>query len=92
MREIIIDIGDNRPGAVAKHIILRKLQPKSKAPWIGAMRLLFAIGIVALIGIGITLQIRFPPNRVAVVEATAPIYIIGANHVKTLPEQETPLP
>jgi len=58
----------------------------------GAMRLLFAIGIVALIGIGITLQIRFPPNRVAVVEATAPIYIIDANHVKTLPEQETPLP
>ena len=56
------------------------------------MRLLFAIGIVALIGIGITLHIRFPPNRVAVVEATAPIYIIDANYVKTLPEQETPLP
>jgi hypothetical protein len=56
------------------------------------MRLLFAIGIVALIGIGITLQIRFPANRVAVVEATAPIYIINANHVKTLPEQEVPLP
>ena len=34
MGEIIIDTGDNRPGPVAKHIILRKLQPKSKAPWI----------------------------------------------------------
>jgi hypothetical protein len=58
------------------------------------MRLLFSIGIVALIGIGITLQMRFPPNRVAVVEATAgaPIYIINANHLKTLPEQEIPLP
>jgi hypothetical protein len=58
------------------------------------MRLLFAIGIVVLIGIGITLQMRFPPNRLAVVEATAgaPIYIVDANHVKTLPEQQIPLP
>ena len=56
------------------------------------MRLLFAIGIIALVGIGIMLQIRFPPDRVAVVEATAPIYIVDANYVKTLPEQETPLP
>ena len=56
------------------------------------MRLLFAIGIVALIGIGITLQIRFPPNRVALVEATAPMYIVDRNYVKTLPEQEVPLP
>jgi hypothetical protein len=58
-----------------------------------AMRLL-TIGMVALAVTGIALQIRFPPNQVAVAEATAGarIYKIDASYVKTLPEQEAPLP
>jgi hypothetical protein len=58
------------------------------------MRLLLAaIGIVALIGTGTAVQMRFPSKQVAVAEATAgvPVYKIDANYVKTLPEQEIPL-
>jgi hypothetical protein len=56
--------------------------------------LLPAIGIVALIGTGTAVQLRFPSKQVAVAEATAGVAVdkIDANYVKTLPEQEIPLP
>jgi hypothetical protein len=56
--------------------------------------LLPATGIVVLIVIGTALQIRFPSKQVAVADATlgVPVYKIDANYVKTLPEQEIPLP
>jgi hypothetical protein len=54
--------------------------------------LLPAIGIVALIATGTALQIHFSSKQVAVADATpgAPVYDV--NYVKTLPEQEIPLP
>ena len=59
------------------------------------MRLLLpAIAIAVLIVTGTALQMRFPSKQAAVAEATlgVPIYKIDASHVKTLPEQEIPLP
>jgi hypothetical protein len=58
------------------------------------MRLLIpAIGIAVLIVTGTALQMRFPSKQVAV-EATlgGPVYKIDANYVKTLLDQEIPLP
>jgi hypothetical protein len=60
-----------------------------------AMRFLLpAIGIVVLIVTGTVLQIHFPSKQVAVADASlsVPIYKIQADYVKTLPEQEAPLP
>ena len=56
--------------------------------------LLPAIGIVVLIVIGTALQIHFPSKQVAVADATpdVTVYKIDANYMKTLPEQEIPLP
>jgi hypothetical protein len=57
--------------------------------------LLPAIGIVALSTTGYALQTHFSSNEVAVAETTlgVPVYEIHAsNYVKTLPEQEIPLP
>jgi hypothetical protein len=47
-----------------------------------------------LIVTGIALQIHFPSKQVAVADATSgvPVYTIQADYVKTLPEQEIPLP
>ena len=58
------------------------------------MRLLLpAIGIVVLIATGYALQTHFSSNRVVAETALgAPVYDIPANYVKTLPEQEIPLP
>jgi hypothetical protein len=55
--------------------------------------LLPALGIVVLIATGAALQTHFSSNRV-VAEATlgVPVYDIRADYVKTLPEQEIPLP
>lgn len=56
--------------------------------------LLPVIGIVVLIATGYALQTHFSSNQVAVAEATlgVPVYEIHAIYVKTLPEQEIPLP
>ena len=56
--------------------------------------LLPAIGIVVLIVTGTALQIHFPSKQVAVADATpdVTVYKIDANYMKTLPEQEIPLP
>jgi hypothetical protein len=56
--------------------------------------LLPAIGIVVLTIIGTALQIHFPSKPVAVADATSgvPVYKVQADYVKTLPEQEIPLP
>ena len=59
------------------------------------MRLLLpAIAIAVLIVTGTALQIRFPSKQVTAAEATAgvPVYKIDANYMKTLPQQEIPLP
>jgi hypothetical protein len=60
-----------------------------------AMRFLLpAIGITVLMVTGTALQTHFSSKRSAVAEATTgvPVYKIDANYVKTLPEQEIPLP
>jgi hypothetical protein len=60
-----------------------------------AMRFLLpAIGITVLIVTGTALRTHFSSKRSAVAEATTgvPVYKIDANYVKTLPEQEIPLP
>jgi len=58
--------------------------------------LLPAIGIAALVVTGTALQTHFSSNDVAMAETTlgVPVYDIqaNANYVKTLPEQEIPLP
>ena len=58
--------------------------------------LLPAIGIAALVVTGTALQTHFSSNDVAMAETTlgVPVYEIqaNANYVKTLPEQEIPLP
>jgi len=56
--------------------------------------LLPAIGIAVLIVTGTALQTRFSSKQAAVAEVTTgvPVYKIDASHVKTLPEQEIPLP
>jgi hypothetical protein len=58
--------------------------------------LLPAIGVFILIVTGYAIQIRFPPNHVAEAETKLGIsvYDIHANKrdVKTVPEQEVPLP
>ena len=55
--------------------------------------LLPAIGIGVLILTGTALQTHFSSNQVAV-EATfgVPVYDIPADYMRTLPEQEIPLP
>jgi hypothetical protein len=53
--------------------------------------LLPALGIAVLIVTGTALQIRFPSKQVAAAES-APVYKIDANYLKTLTEQEIPLP
>jgi hypothetical protein len=51
------------------------------------------IGIVVLIATGTALQNHFSSNRVVAETALgAPVYDIPADYVKTLPEQEIPLP
>jgi hypothetical protein len=62
-----------------------------------AMRFLLpAIGIAALVVTGTALETHFSSNDVAMAETTlgVPVYDIQANpnYVKTLPEQEIPLP
>ena len=58
--------------------------------------LLPAIGIAALVVTGTALQTHFSSNDSAMAETTlgVPVYDIqaNANYVKTLPEQEIPLP
>jgi hypothetical protein len=56
--------------------------------------LLPAIGITVLIVTGTALQTHFSSKQVAVAKATTGVafYKIDANYVKTLPEQEVPLP
>ena len=56
--------------------------------------LLPAIGIVVLIVTWYALEIRFAPKHVAEAGANVgiPVYDLHANHVKTVPEQEIPLP
>ena len=58
--------------------------------------LLPAVGIAALVVTGTALQTHFSSNDVAMAETTlgVPVYDIqaNANYVKTLPEQEIPLP
>ena len=59
------------------------------------MRLLVpAIGIAVLVVTGTALEMRFPSKQVAAAEATlgVPVYKIDASYVKTLLEQEIPLP
>jgi hypothetical protein len=60
-----------------------------------AMRFILpAIGITALVVTGSALQTHFSSNQVAMAETTlgVPVYEIHANYVKTLPDQEIPLP
>ena len=58
--------------------------------------LLPVVGIVVLIVTGIALQTHFSSNQVAVAEVThgVPVHELHVNKrdVKTLPEQEIPLP
>jgi hypothetical protein len=56
--------------------------------------LLPVIGIIVLVITGTALQIHFPSKQVAVADATlgVPIYKNQADYVKTLREQEIPLP
>ena len=56
--------------------------------------LLPAIGVVVLIATGTALQAHFASKQVAAAEATVgvSVYELHANYVKTLPEQEIPLP
>jgi hypothetical protein len=58
--------------------------------------LLPTIAIVVLIVIGCAIQIHFSPNHVSGAETRlgVPVYELHANQrdVKTLPEQEIPLP
>jgi hypothetical protein len=61
------------------------------------MRLLLpVIGIVALVVTGTALQTHFSSNQAAVAEATlgVPVYELHVNKrdMKTLPDQEIPLP
>jgi hypothetical protein len=57
------------------------------------MRLLLPIiGIVVLIVTGTALQTHFSSSHVALAEATLVVPVNDANYVKTLPDQEIPLP
>jgi hypothetical protein len=60
------------------------------------MRFLAAVGILVLVVVGYALQTHFSSNRVAEAEIKPgmSVYDVHANkqNVKTLPEEEAPLP